>query len=80
MNQEQAMPLAIALSRTLGIPVASEDAEALEGRLTEMIQNAFAKGIEISRNECAAIAKQHSHRDDDMGAIIERAILAEASV
>ena len=28
------------------------------------------------REACAKVAKQHSHRDDDMGAIIERAIRA----
>lgn len=52
MNEQQTMPLAIALSRTLGIPVASEDAVELEQRLTAMIQNAFAKGAELAREEC----------------------------
>jgi hypothetical protein len=32
--------------------------------------------VEAEREACAKVAKQHSHRDDDMGAIIERAIRA----
>lgn len=65
MTEQQTMPLAIALSRTLGIPVASEDAVELEDRLTAMIQNAFAKGAEIEREACAKVCEAGINKATD---------------
>ena len=61
MTETPTMPLATALSRTLGIPVATEDAEQLELRLIAMCQNAFAKGMELEREACAKVC------EDDFG-------------
>lgn len=50
--------------------------EELQWQLDERWQGAIAFTMRDEREACAMVAKRHSHRDDDMGAIIERAIRA----
>ena len=78
MTQEEqgTMPRAMALSRRLGISVSSEEAQALHDNILDMVQAGVAEGMQYAREQCARVALGHSHRDDDMGAIIARAIRA----
>lgn len=72
MTEQQTMPLAAALSRTLGIPVTTEDAEQLEIRLMAMCNNAFAKGMELEREACAMVAERSESAEHCAAAIRAR--------
>lgn len=72
MTEAPTLPLATALSRTLGIPVTTEDAEQLELRLIAMCNNAFAKGMELEREVCAQVAERSESAEHCAAAIRAR--------
>lgn len=79
MTETPTLPLAAALSRTLGIPVTTEDAEQLELRLMAMCNNAFAKGMELEREVCAQVCENlDAWSEDDPGSSAAEAIRARS--
>jgi hypothetical protein len=69
--------LAQALSEALGIPVSTEDAPALENRLTVMGQNAMAQGFTLARNMCFQVVAQRPI-SDNAEIMCDRIDIAEA--
>jgi hypothetical protein len=47
-----------------------------DAAIIEASQEAIEAAVLEEREACAMVSRRHSHRDDDMGAIIERAIRA----